>query len=341
MDRLFKDQNYANVFYRKNNANLKPNIPDIQSFLMSKKIIIIFIALGFYLGIIAYGDFEKFSMNVSQFKIEFLYLIIFLNFFVLIIKGFRQQIILKKLGIDISKKNNLLLYLAGLSMLVTPGGAGQVIKSYFLKNRFGVHVSKSLPLSFVERFNDLVAMISIVTLTIILMQNYKLLILISVVWLIIVLIFAALRIKSVYEKIKSFLIRFLFLEKRIKQISESYDGLHLSTSNLMMMKVGLVSIIAWIIDAISVYLVFLGFNQNLDFIYTTFVMYTSLLLGFVTFIPSGLGITELSAIGLLASRGIDISLATSIIIMIRLTGIWFSTAVGLISMKIFLKNHRE
>ena len=98
------------------------------------------------------------------------------------------------------------------------------------------------------------------------------------------------------------------------------------------------SIVAWSIDAISVYLIFLGFNQNLDLIYTTFVMYTSLLIGFITFLPAGLGVTELSVIGLLTSKGIEISLVTSIIIMIRLTSIWFATIIGLLTTKIFLKD---
>ena len=98
---------------------------------MSKKIILVFITLGFYLGIIIVSDLEKFSLNVSQFKIEFLSIVLPLNFSVLLIKGLRQHIILKKLGISISNKDNLKLYFAGLSMLVTPGGAGQIIKSYF------------------------------------------------------------------------------------------------------------------------------------------------------------------------------------------------------------------
>ena len=123
---------------------------------MTKKLIFVFVTLGFYLGIIAYSDFGVFSENLSKFKIEFLVLVIFLNSLVLLIKGHRQQILLESLGINIPRKINHLLYLAGLSMLITPGGTGQVIKSYFLKNKFGINISKSIPLVFIERLNDLV-----------------------------------------------------------------------------------------------------------------------------------------------------------------------------------------
>jgi len=305
---------------------------------MSKKIILIFITLGFYLGIILVSDFEKFSSNVSQFKIEFLSIILALNFSVLLIKGFRQHIILKKLGISISNKDNLMLYFAGLSMLVTPGGTGQIIKSYFLKNKFGIQISKSFPLVFVEKYNDLIAIMTIVTIVLVLIQNYELLLVVSVIWIIIILIYSALRSNKIYKKFELIFNKVGFLKKRINGFSKSYYGLQTTTSKKMMAKNWFFSIVAWSVDAIAVYFVFLGFNQNLDLVYTTFVMYTSLLVGFITLLPSGLGVTELSFMGLLTSKGIEISLAASIIIMIRLTSIWFATVIGLLTTKVFLKD---
>ena len=305
---------------------------------MSKKIILVFAILIFYLGIIIVSDFEKFSSNMLQFKIEYLGIVLALNFSVLVIKGFRQHNILKKLGINVSNKDNLMLYFAGLSMLVTPGGTGQIIKSYFLKNKFGIEISKSFPLVFVERYNDLIAIMTIVTTILVIIQNYKLLLAVSVIWVIIILIYFIFRWNKVYIKIESIFTKINFLKKRIDGFSKSYKGLQTTTSKKMMIENWMFSIVAWCIDAISVYLIFLGFNQNLDLIYTTFVMYTSLLIGFITFLPAGLGVTELSVIGLLTSKGIEISLVTSIIIMIRLTSIWFATIIGLLTTKIFLKD---
>lgn len=308
---------------------------------MSKKIILIFITLGFYLGIIIVSDFEKFSSNVSQFKIEFLSIVLALNFSVFLIKGFRQHIILKKLGISVSSKDNLMLYFAGLSLLVTPGGTGQIIKSYFLKNKFGIQISKSFPLVFVEKYNDLIAIMTIVTIVLVLIQNYELLLAVLVIWIIIILIYSAFRSNKIYKKFELIFNKVSFLKKRINGFSKSYNGLQTTTTKKMMAKNWFFSIVAWSIDAIAVYFVFLGFNQNLDLVYTTFVMYTSLLVGFITLLPAGLGVTELSVIGLLTSKGIEISLAASIIIMIRLTSIWFATAIGLLTTKVFLKDRFE
>jgi len=62
-------------------------------------------------------------------------LILLFSFLGIIVLGFRQNILLKTVGIQISVKENILLYLAGLSMIITPVGAGQAIKSYYLKKK--------------------------------------------------------------------------------------------------------------------------------------------------------------------------------------------------------------
>ena len=55
------------------------------------------------------------------------------TFVTMIIKGIRQHVMLKNLKVSLSLKNSILLYFAGSSMTLTPGGIGSVIKSYFLK----------------------------------------------------------------------------------------------------------------------------------------------------------------------------------------------------------------
>ena len=42
-------------------------------------------------------------------------------------------------------------------MEVTPAGSGKLIKSYYLKKKFGYGISKSFPVFIIERFYDLLA----------------------------------------------------------------------------------------------------------------------------------------------------------------------------------------
>jgi len=96
-------------------------------------------------------------------------------------------------------------------------------------------------------------------------------------------------------------------------------------------------IVAQVFFALSIYSVFLAFGQDFGFIFTTEVVYSSILFGAISLLPGGVGLTEISTVNFLTDKGMEISLATSIVIMLRLATIWFATIMGLITTKIFLK----
>ena len=79
-----------------------------------------------------------------------------------------------------------------------------------------------------------------------------------------------------------------------------------------------VSFFAWMTDAIMIYFIFIGFGLDFDIIFSTFAMYSSLLLGVLTMIPAGVGVTEVSFVEILKSEGIDTAISTSLVIFYRL-----------------------
>lgn len=304
--------------------------------MLSKKFLIIFGVLIFYIVLIAFADFDKFSKNISQFKFEYLPIILGISFVVMMIKGSRQQILLRKIKVDIPYKSSILLYMAGMSMIVTPGGSGELIKSYFLKKKFGYKVSKTLPIVLVERMHDLMAVVTIISITLFFHQNYSVIVIITIVIVALIIGYMALRNRKIFELLTNLIKKIPRMNKQIENITESYDVFHSLTPKKFMTKNWLISLFAWGLDALAVYLVFVGFNLNFEIFYTTFVMYSSLLFGVITLMPAGLGVTELSAVGLLMEEGISLSLATSIIIMFRIVSIWYATIVGFITTRLFL-----
>jgi len=60
---------------------------------------------------------------------------------------------------------------------------------------------------------------------------------------------------------------------------------------------------------------------------------TSTLLGAISFIPGGIGITEGSITGLFTLNGIDVSTALILSIMIRIFTLWYSVSVGFVLLK--------
>ena len=127
------------------------------------------------------------------------------------------------------------------------------------------------------------------------------------------------------------------LKKVFDNISKSYDGMYEMLDPKTTIKAWAIGIIAQIFFALSVYSVFLAFDQDFGFIFTTQVVYSSILFGAISLFPGVVGLTEITIVNFLTNKGMEISLATSITIMLRLVTIWFSTIMGLITTKIFLK----
>ena len=76
------------------------------------------------------------------------------------------------------------------------------------------------------------------------------------------------------------------------------------------LKSWLISIISWSIEIISFYYVFQAFGLDLNLIESGQLVYTSILIGALSFLPGGIGFTEGSLIALLVEFGYELSIVT-------------------------------
>lgn len=304
---------------------------------MSKKIIFIISILIFYFIFIIYSDFEKFLESFAIIQFEFVPIMLFGTLVAMIVKGIRQHLMLKKLKVSLNLKNSILLYFAGSSMTLTPGGIGSIIKSYFLKKKHGIDISETFPLVFLERFHDLFAIASIILIISFLLPKNEILFFICFVFSFLIFGFIVIRSKYFFLLIKKFFKKIPKINLIFENIDQSYDGFNSLTKPKITIQSWILSIIAWIIDAIVIFIVFHSFNLNFNFILTTLITHSSFLLGNLSIIPAGLGITEITATGFLVQEGIELSLATSIVVIIRFVTTWFATIIGIITTRLYIK----
>lgn len=115
---------------------------------------IIFASMLLYVALLLFSDISKISDHFSHIRIELVFLMFAIGILSHVMKIFRQKDLLERVNEKIPLKQNLIIYLAGLALICTPGGIGVFIKSHFLKQKFDIENNKSFPVIFLERYHD-------------------------------------------------------------------------------------------------------------------------------------------------------------------------------------------
>ena len=293
---------------------------------------VVIASVGLYGVFLFFSDFNIISEQISNFKYEFLPLILLLVSISWTPLLVRWQILLKKNDINIPIKKSFLLFLGGMSMSITPGHVGELIKSQLMKTIYNIPRTKTAPIIFVEKFYDLTGAIiaSIIGIIILGMDTSLILISVSILIVIIFLIYY----RPIFEFILKRVTKTKFFSKYSENLSDSYEIVRNSTTpQISSISFGL-SVLYWIIISVAVHFILLSFGiESISVLKTISIYSSSVIIGAISFIPGGLGITEGSLIGLFSLEGIDVSLALILSVMIRILTMWYSVSIGFICLK--------
>jgi uncharacterized protein (TIRG00374 family) len=125
-----------------------------------------------------------------------------------------------------------------------------------------------------------------------------------------------------------------FFSKYVDNMSEFHTIFQKSTNVKAATICILLGVTYWFIISAAAYYILIAFDVNvLDYLTVLAIYTTSILLGAISFVPAGIGVTEGSIAGLFTLNGIDISTALILSVMIRILTLWFSVCVGFIALK--------
>jgi glycosyltransferase 2 family protein len=304
-----------------------------------KKKILISIAFGaiVYLAFSIYADFEKLLTAFGSFNWLWLPLILSLSFLNYVFRFFKWHYYINILDIKLSFKTSFLIFLSALTMSVTPGKLGEVLKSYLLKEENGTPISKSAPILLAERITDFISIVMLCLIGSYYFDYGKTIVII--VGLVFILTIILLGSRTISLKIIGFFENFKFLKKHIEKVHTSYESIYLMVKIKPLLIATAISLLSWFFECIGFYIVINVFsstsNIEVSLLSATFIYAFSTLVGAIAMLPGGVGVTEASLTGLLILSNIpkDISVASTIII--RLATLWFAVLVGIISVLIF------
>ena len=300
---------------------------------LDNRLILILIAVvAIYANFLFISDYNIISEKISNFKINYLPLILLFvsaSWIPLIIKW---HLLLKNCEIHVPLKKNILVFLSGAAFEITPGQIGVLIKSQILKTSFNIPRTRTVPVIFIEKMYDLVGAIlaSIIGIIILGIEPYLIIVAILVLAIIFFFMYYRPASKLFFKRIT----KTKFFSKYVENISEFDKIVQKSTSVKVATICILLAVTYWFIISTAVYYTLIAFDVNIiDYLKVLAIYTTSALLGAVSLIPGGVGIAEGTIAGLLTLEGIDISVALVLSVVIRIFTFWFVVIIGFISLK--------
>lgn len=224
-------------------------------------------------------------------------------------------------------------------MSITPGKFGELFKSYLVKQINGEQISRTAPIVFAERATDFLSLV-IISLIGAYIFNYgrEIIIVIGVVILAGIIIisnrFLANSVISIFSKNK-------FLTKYITVIQNLYESSYKLLAVIPLLKMTLLSIVSWGFECVGYYIILQNFNIDISLMWAFFAYAFATVVGAVSMLPGGLGVTEGSLTYLVVSKGASKDIGFASTFIIRAVTLWFAVIIGIVSVLIYQKKFGE
>ena len=302
-----------------------------------KKILFIFIlGLLFYAGLILLADFKKIVKISTSFNWSLILVLALLSFLNYLIRFARWQYFLHKISIKIPVFNSFRIFLSGLSMTVTPGKMGEVVKAYLIKRETGNKFAQMVPLLITERLTDGIGMLILALGGIYLFRQSLIFFLLA---------FAVVLLFFLFIYFKKYTLNFIKkLENRFGHLKPLEFFLTFFANSEKLLKFNhlvtgiLLSLIAWFLEGFSLFLLINSFGSFIRWdalFYSLFIFSFSSIAGFLVLIPGGIGVAEGSITTLLnLFFQIPLPQAVFITLIFRFATLWFGVFIGLINLLI-------
>ncbi len=309
------------------------NIPLGKKFFLT-----IIIAIAIYSTIILLADIQKIYIQLSEFDLKFIPLIllaIFTSWFILYI---RWNILLKKQNIKIPFKTNVLIYFSGFSFAISPGKSGEFIKSIIIKKKLGIKKSTTIPIIFLERYFDMIGTAIVASFSILVIGIHTSSIVIIVISLFVLIFLIA--YKNSFQLLMKPLKKISFFSKYASSFENMQMILKQSQTPKTIFTCTSLTIIYRFIEAIGIFLIIISMDvEMLNYLITASTYSLSIIIGTISFSPGGLGITEGSFAGLLSLQGLDISQSFTLAIIVRIFTLWVAVIIGFISLHLISRKN--
>lgn len=291
-----------------------------------------------YVGAVLYVDFGRVREALGGYAWSMVAVALGLSSVNYLLRFIKWELCLGWLGVrgdgpedapGLTRGRSLLIYLAGLSMSVTPGKIGEVLRSYLLRLTDGVPFTRTAPVVVADRLTDLVALVVLSLVGVTQFRQY-----VPVVVATLVLVAGGVVVLGT-PRLCHALLAGLARLPGLGKLAARAEALVDSSAALLrlrrLMVLSAISVVGWGLECVGYWCILNGLvGAEASLSLSTFLWSTTTLIGALSFLPGGLGATEGSLAVLVGQLAIGVSapaaLATTL--LIRACTLWYGEVVG-------------
>lgn len=281
---------------------------------------------------------EELGVALREIDLRWVPVVLGLSLFNYALRFWKWHRLLLDAGVSVPITQNAQLYFACLAMVVTPARLGELYKLVFLRKLHGVSPARALPPLVMERVTDALAVLALVAAG--WSTGIASLAAVAGVVSLLVGLGAMLGLPRWQGWLMMAVHRIGPLQRRASTIERGLEG-HAALLRPRSLGPSLVlSTVSWWAECVGLWVLCRSMQEMLGLSTATWIYALSTLLGNLTFLPGGLGGTEVSLFALVRNAGVSTEGAIAATALIRAATLWFAVAIGLTVTLVFRRRLR-
>jgi len=294
-------------------------------------------------------DINQVKKSLSSITWDIILIVMILNALGILIKAFRWRILIYKISnVKPSLFFSFLSIIAGVSAAsFTPGRGGDIAKPLMLKTSYHVSLTQSIPAMLIERILDLLSVIAFFFVAWIILPKRHLIyneIVLPAMTLAILLVLCAFILPKKIERICLLIIRKIPISPKLQSkliilIEKFFQSIILLRGRKVSISMTILSLAAFFVEIIKFKFLFMVFGITISLMLIAFSFTASLAVSLLSFVPGGIGVTELSFVAILTKMIPNYTIAklTSVVLAERMLTYYLLILLGAIILIIYRK----
>jgi uncharacterized protein (TIRG00374 family) len=247
------------------------------------------------------------------------------------IRFVRWEVYLRLQGVHVPRPTSALVFGAGLSLSITPGKVGELVKSFLLRELYGTPLTRTAPIVVAERVTDLIALLVLAVIGVAAYGVHTTLV--AAAGGLVALGLVLLAWPRATHAVLDLATRPRRLRRFRTPLYELYNGLAGLCRPKVLLAATALAVPAWAAECLGFAAIVNAFPGAHVELGVAVVIYASTTIaGALSFLPGGLGVTEGAMILLLveSAAGLERGAAFDATLLTRLATLWFAVLLGLV-----------